>query len=415
MDGRDRLVGILYTTPKARQLTRRFSNPLLMDCTYKTTRERLACLHIVGITASNSNFTSAVIWMLTETSDWYERALRAYLHIMGLIQVQVILTDREEALATGITRVWDGQVAQIYCFWHITKNIATKCKQGLPKKDYEDFLSDWTEWIVNAVSQESMDKGVGMLRAKYSGRTRYDKILSYVIDLLGCKEEYVHAWTDQHLHHGNRNTSRGEAAHNALKTSLSHSKGNLYSAIHTIRSRLAVEYREVTAKIEQEVVRSSLGSASIFNAVRDQEFDSKDDGVDFIPTQVNSIISRHAVTETTKQMRLAKTHMLKGNAQQQIPTCTGTYQRSMGAPCSHALIPILEDNGVVLASMYDSHWLLSSVAALQAEGVDRPVPTANEVIDITGDGEETTTVHDSLSTCGSPQRPSTLEERPESV
>ena len=277
VNGRDRLVGILYTTPEARQLTRRFSNPLLMDCTYKTTRERLACLHIVGITASNSNFTSAVIWMLTETSDWYERALRAYLNIMGPIQVKVVLTDREEALAIGIKRVWDDRVAQIYCFWHIAKKIATKCKLGLPKKDYEDFLSDWTELIVNAVSHESMDKGVGMLRAKYSGRTQFDAIVSYVMDLLGSKEEYVHAWTDLHLHYSNRNTSRGEAAHNALKTSFGHSKGDLYSAIRTICSRLEVEYREVTAKMEQEVVRTCLRSASIFNAKR-SFLESKDGG-----------------------------------------------------------------------------------------------------------------------------------------
>ena len=86
----------------------------------------------------------------------------------------------------------------------------------------------------------------------------------------------------------------------------------------------------------------------------------------------------------------------------------------MGAPCSHALIPILEDNGVVLANMYDSHWRLATIAELQTGSINQPNPTVNEgneVIDMTGDGEETTNV----STCGSPKRPSTVEERPESV
>ena len=163
VDEKDQLVRIMYTTQTARQLTRRFSNPLVMDCTYKTSKERLPLLHIVGVTSTNRNFTSALIWLRDETTEWYERGLRAFREIMGDLELEVIITDREQALAYAIKRVWDGNVAQILCYWHLSKNITANCKSGLTNDEFDRFKNDWTGLIVDAATENALNEGVQRL------------------------------------------------------------------------------------------------------------------------------------------------------------------------------------------------------------------------------------------------------------
>ncbi len=170
----------------------------MADCTYKTNKYKLPCFHIVGFTASNSNFTAAVVFMLRETTDWYERSLKAFLIIMGTLEIKVILTDREPALALALENCLPS-VKQIYCLWHIEKNIATKCKGGLSKDEFSGFIDDWKKWIVQAGTEEGLEEGIEALRSKYQPKRQFETIMDYIDSLLHDRTRFVHAWTNQYF------------------------------------------------------------------------------------------------------------------------------------------------------------------------------------------------------------------------
>ena len=211
IDSEGRLIGLLYTTPTARSLCRRFSTVLLVDCTYKTNKHKFPCFRILGFTAANSYFTAAVVFMLRETTDWYERSLKAFLDIMGpgFVTPSVILSDREPALAQALVSVLPA-VKHIFCLWHIEKNIATNCKTGLSNEEFNTFMWDWKNWIVGAESHVILADGILSLESKYKAKRQFASIMDYIDGLLHDRIRYVHAWIDLHLHLGQRNTSRVE-------------------------------------------------------------------------------------------------------------------------------------------------------------------------------------------------------------
>ena len=75
------LIGLVYTTPTARALLRRFPTVIFIDCTYKTNRYRMPMLHLVGFACTNQTFTAGIALILRETTDWYDVAIEAFLSL----------------------------------------------------------------------------------------------------------------------------------------------------------------------------------------------------------------------------------------------------------------------------------------------------------------------------------------------
>ena len=210
--------------------------------------------------------------MLRETVDWYERSLTAFLEIMTPLDIKVILTDREPALASAIRAIMPA-VKQIYCLWHIEKNIVTNCKSGLSTDELTSFINDWKTSIVQAETVEGLGEGIESLRQKYQHQRQFEKSMEYADRLLLDKEYYVHAWTDQYCHLGQRNTSRVEGAHRALKDTLGRSNGDLVTVITRIKGYMVLEYTEVMRRMETERVRTSISTPRLFDAVRTTQND----------------------------------------------------------------------------------------------------------------------------------------------
>jgi hypothetical protein len=99
--------------------------------------------------------------MLQETEDWYIRALEAVFNMVGPIELRVVLRDREVALGNAHPLLRP-QVKQALPYWHLTKNIATKCKLVLEKGEYDGFLAAWTSCIVQA-AEEGLEEGKAAL------------------------------------------------------------------------------------------------------------------------------------------------------------------------------------------------------------------------------------------------------------
>ena len=71
----------------------------------------------------------------------------------------MIPTDREAALTAALERALP-PVKQIYCLWHIEKNIATNFNGWLSRDEFNSFMFDQKDWIVEAGTEEGLVEGI---------------------------------------------------------------------------------------------------------------------------------------------------------------------------------------------------------------------------------------------------------------
>jgi hypothetical protein len=196
----------------------------------------------MGISPCNQFFTSAIVLLYQGTGDWYTRALQAYKDLMAPFDrpPAVFLTDQDTKLATGIRTVFP-RAKRIYCYWHLTKNIATHGKAGLTQEEYDNFIHRWTAKVVQAKTEGDMNTGAQGLEILHRAKPRFKGILDYVKDLQKDKEHFVHVWIHKHLHFGQENTSRLEGGHFDWKRYMMHSKGDPFDVID--RTRMFMKLR----------------------------------------------------------------------------------------------------------------------------------------------------------------------------
>jgi len=154
-----RLEGLLLATPQSRALTQLYPDILLMDCTYRSNQFNLPLLHIAGTTGHGTIFTSALVFMGTESIEWYERALRAFsTHVlMGRrYHPRTVMTDRAQAIITALPRVFP-EAQHLYCQWHIMKNIQSECRRRLGKRLYNRFMKHWRADVLHAESAQAAE------------------------------------------------------------------------------------------------------------------------------------------------------------------------------------------------------------------------------------------------------------------
>ncbi|KAJ3705596.1 hypothetical protein LUZ61_009301 [Rhynchospora tenuis] len=309
-DEEDHITHLYVADPRSILLTRNFPNIFIMDCTYKTNRYKMPLLNIIGMTSFNTSFFSAFVFLKRERTEDYIWALRMFKETLGEVnQPLVVITDRELALINAIQDVFPS-TTNILCIWHINKNILAKCKMYFQtKEDWETFSSDWQKVVYSSTEGEYIDNW----REFETTYKEKNEALVYIKETwLPLKEKFVSAWTDGHLHLGNRASSRAEGAHSKLKKYLEVSTGNLQIVKKKICLAIDNEFNEITVQLARE-------KAQVPHACD-------------IPYFKNLIyrISTFAFKELHEQYMMAK----KGTMH---PICTGKFTTTMGIPCAHKM------------------------------------------------------------------------------
>jgi hypothetical protein len=101
-----------------------FSTVFLLNCTYRTNKFGMPLLNVVGITSTYATFNAGFTFFHTENEEAYAWVLEQFSKVVIL---KVLYTDRELALMNGIARVFPGY-HNIFCCWHINKNIFANYK-----------------------------------------------------------------------------------------------------------------------------------------------------------------------------------------------------------------------------------------------------------------------------------------------
>src|SRR5438876_97930 len=135
------------------------------------------------------------------------------------VSPQVFVMDRDMVQIKAAQIVFSQAYSILYA-WHIEKNVLVHASQYV--KDIierDQLMKDWAK-VINSISVTSYSDNWEAFQNTYLAK--YLLLISYLQDTwLGTwKIMMVRAWVDQHLHFGNRATSRVERAHSMLKSYL---------------------------------------------------------------------------------------------------------------------------------------------------------------------------------------------------
>jgi hypothetical protein len=143
----------------------------------------------------------------------------------------------------------------------------------------------------------------------------------------------VKVWVDQHFHFENRATSQVKGAYSVLKSYLQVSTSNLKVVYNNITLLLTNQFAEFETTVDSNKMRIPYTAQDIFYA------------------PLIGQISSYALGKLwDEQHRLS--------SPDPFPSCTGSFQRSMGMPCAHDMQERLIKQGTLRLDDIHHHWYL---------------------------------------------------------
>ncbi|KAE8214536.1 hypothetical protein CF327_g2091 [Tilletia walkeri] len=329
-----RMTGLLFSHPNAISLTKRFHLAITIDATYKTNRYSMPFVHIIGLTATNATFCSAVALVTNEREQDYFWVLNEYKQMMGGdLPIHVLVTDRDAALGLAIPQVFP-QAQHNLCRWHLNKNIATNCKSFFSGDAFEDFQKFWSQ-LVGTKTEPEFES---MKEVLFAALSDLPVVIEYIKGLLDLKEQFVSVWADRHLHLGSTSSSRVEGAHRSFKSFLGTSVGDLPLIGRRLHDHLVLQQTQIYHFIENDKrsISVKIGSFSLFAEVRGR-------------------ISAFALNLAYEQMVIANRFKVFGSA-----PCTTTFSSSMGISCAHVIESSLTTGAPLSLDFFSKQWMLDA-------------------------------------------------------
>ncbi|KAL5704010.1 hypothetical protein ACHQM5_022490 [Ranunculus cassubicifolius] len=325
-DADNRLTHLFFSHPSSITLSRSYPNVFVMDCTYKTNRFKMPLLDVIGVSSFNTSFYSCFGFLSKEEEEDYIWALMMFKKVLGTHEPTVIVSDRELALMNAI-RVVFPRTTNLLCTWHVEKNISANCKKHFEEgSDWETFILCWTG-VIQSDSESLFNEAWKELEGAYKEKVI---VINYVRKTwLPFRQHFVKAWTDFHLHFGNRVSSRAEGAHAKLKKYLKLSTNNLL--VPSERICLAVDntFREIKAQLARENIRIPHSICCPFFK------------------EIAYRVSVFALQKLLQQYKLA-------SSPSPLQPCKGHFTSTMGLPCAHMIRNM--SNRVLRLSDIHSQW-----------------------------------------------------------
>ena len=332
-----RLEHMFFARKSSQELLKINYEVLILDATYKTNRYKLPLLVITGVTALNTSFYAAFAFMSSESTEdylWVIEQLRELYQHLDIPDPSVLLTDCQLALIRACWTVFPKADA-LLCIWHIDKNVETHCRQYFDTMDdWEDFYTGWHRVMYAQTADEFMYEW-DALQNVYNQEKPF--AMTYLADKLitPLRHRFVSYWTNEHLHFGNRATSRGECQNGRLKKQLGGcSIGDLKAVVEAIDVLLMKEHGEYHIALGEAKMRLSkdLRRVPLFR-------------------DLFAKVAPFALRQMLPQYNLIE--------KQQMKPCTKAFTTTMGLPCAHKMEERMQEPGGVLRlEDIHTHWHL---------------------------------------------------------
>lgn len=281
-DHNNRLVHLWFAPKASRALTHRYSDVLLMDCTYKTNKSMLSLLHVVGVTGTSDTFTIAYCFLADETTESYLWAVQAIERCLPKTP-SVVVIDNEKALISALQVQWPSCRVHL-CSWHISKNIVANCQvNGMGSAAFDSFLKGWHHLAYHSTTEDRFLRGWADLKTALLGSpppaisstsevsqpfpTWIDPADDFTAQCLKNALEYIESnklpirdWfagyaVNKYMHFKHTATSRAEETHwSVLKVHLKQSRGMLLDVYDRIIQSTENRMNNITDKLDRERV-----------------------------------------------------------------------------------------------------------------------------------------------------------------
>ena len=265
------LTALFFATTKSRELLRRYPYVLIMDCTYKTNVFNMPLMDIIGVSPLNRLYFVGMCFIRSETTTSFLfplRQIRTLYDRFRLPYPGAIFTDKDDGLRRALLLTFPDS-RRLLCLWHINNHIKggfssafkveiaaeleereqhqqhSQADAARRRREREDFqakrhkekkdalMGHWMR-VVNSWDEEGYRRAWEDFRAEYAPEV-YSDLIDYVEEeWLSVRSSFVKAFT-KHIRHFEQNTtSKAEAAHSAIKRSLTHSQGNMFETVREI-------------------------------------------------------------------------------------------------------------------------------------------------------------------------------------
>ncbi|KJZ70634.1 hypothetical protein HIM_09954 [Hirsutella minnesotensis 3608] len=197
--------------------------------------------------------------------------------------------------------------------------IANPPSIGKTSQSKPDRLTIFWHYIIGSPSEDAFKERVEQFEKQYL--PEYLNQVGYVKSfwLEQYKEKLVKAWVDQHTHFGNTATSRVEGIHALMKSHLKKSTLDLFEAWRAIKNALLNQLSELRSNQARQQIRVPIElSSALYGAVR-------------------GWVSHEALRKVEEQREMLNSRDLPPRR-----ICTGSFTRSQGLPCMHAIKELLE-------------------------------------------------------------------------
>lgn len=165
----------------------------------------MALLEIVGQTCTQKNFHVGFAFLSRETEETYNWVLHQVRGWCGEQLPKVIITDRE----LGLLKALPYTIPEAYhmlCIWHVERNIEDNAyRKSRSASVKSDFLAHCYK-LFRSQSHETYEEQLRQMHEFWGDRWGLMEYLSRT--WLCHAEKIVSFMTDQHMHLGNRASSR---------------------------------------------------------------------------------------------------------------------------------------------------------------------------------------------------------------
>ncbi|CAG8684056.1 1856_t:CDS:1, partial [Gigaspora rosea] len=122
---------------------------------------------------------------------------------------------------------------------------------------------------------------------------------------------------------------------------------DLYRVCTTISLVVTNQKKEIDAMVESECIHISLFALN-----------------NPLYANIRGKVSAFAINKINEQYQKVK----HATAQEPLPSCTGTFLKTMGLPCAHTIISLLEnDQPLMLHNIHEHWWIRECLPLSQVE------------------------------------------------
>ncbi|CAG8719531.1 4873_t:CDS:2 [Cetraspora pellucida] len=242
-----------------------------------------------------------------ETEEDYKWALTCVLRLFDRVQMPgIVVTDRELALINALSIVFPSS-ANLLCVWHISKNVLKNCKPLFPKEmnneestEWQDFLSRWNDIVESETEKEFNTK-----------------------------------WRDFRSTYANKST-----AITYLEIPGYHGKKGSIGDLHQIHATISLVVNNQKKELDSMVVTERI-HIPVFATNN------------ILYANVKGKVSIFALKKINKQDQRLKNAI----AQNSLPTCTGSFTKTMGLSCAYTIELFKDNQSFTLDDIYKHWWI----------------------------------------------------------